>query len=508
MAIPRFVFPALLVLAAAALPAAAVAIPATPLMTLYRFNGDVDVPFYDVDRFLRDGPVRPAGTLAQGSSVLPCLVIRNGRPVTDASGTPFVGFEVVVDARKATPADAGAFESVAAQRESLTVAHHHCPPGTRHVLDVRRLYAMGKPPRFDPPLLGDRPLQKGDSELDGIVRSFHASAFCAAANRELIGRKAALERAWSRFAEANPGRWPAAALRRARHLDFVLRTAIFEGHLDRGCNAYGACERNAIVLSVRNRARERCLRGQGCRAEGDFEGVATTVSQYNIWDEFLTQTTGLTSCFLRPDLRGHPTYGRLQAMYAQSRADAETILFGDDRALQRAFPENGLAELRQLRHYYHPPAMGKCFPGHPRLEYMTGAVARRGDAFALVANTRIEVGARADGGYRFRQASVAGDGDRDVVTTRDAFPGFLVDPRKVSLRGASGCTPFGTSPRCRHGAGGRHRRTPGWLASGKPLALVCRVGDRGEACSDAPRPRSATVGGLCDKEMQTVAGVP
>lgn len=477
-------------------------------MTLYRFNGALDVPYYDVDRFLRDGPVRPAGTLAQGSSVIPCLVVRDGKPVTDAGGTPFVGFEVVVDAKQATPEDSGLFESVAERRKALTVAHHHCPAGTRHVLDVRKLYAMGKPPRFDPPRLGERPPQDGDGELDSIVRSFHASRFCEAANRKLIGRKAALERAWTQFVADNPGGWPAASLRRARHLDFVLRTAIFEGHLDRGCNAYGACERNAIVLSIRNRARERCLRGQGCRSEGDFEGVSTTVSQYNIWDEFLTQTTGLTSCFLRPELRAHDTYGKLQAMYAQSGPDAEKILFGDDRKLQQAFPANALGQLRQLRHYYHPPAMGKCFPGHPRLEYMTGAVARRGSAFALIANTRIEVGARDGAGYRFRQAEIRSEGDRDVVTAHDRYPGFTVDARKVSLKGSGGCTPHGTSPRCRHEGAVRHRRTPGWLATGKPLALDCRVQARGETCRAEPALQSARVGGLCDKEMQPVAGVP
>jgi len=36
-----------------------------------------------------------------------------------------------------------------------------------------------------------------------------------------------------------------------------MRTAIYEGHLDRGCNAYGACERNIIALSIRNRAQPR-----------------------------------------------------------------------------------------------------------------------------------------------------------------------------------------------------------------------------------------------------------
>ena len=501
---------AAVVSAAPALPADASAppIPATPLMTVYRFNGALDVPYYAVESFLRDGATRPAGTIAQGSSVLPCLVVRDGKPVTDASGTPFVGFEVVVDARTATPESTAVFEAVDARRKASRVENHHCPPGIRFVLDIRRIFDLGKPPRFDPARPAGLAPQGADGELDEIVRAFHASPFCEAANRRLIGRKAALERAWGQFVAEGGARWPASSLRRARQLDFVLRTALFEGHLDRGCSAYGACERNAIVLSIRNRARERCLRGQGCREPGDFEGVATKVSQYNIWDEFLAQTSGLTACFLRPDLRAQPSYGKLQAMYEQSRGDAERILFGDDGTLARAFPANGLADLRSLRHYYHPPAMGKCFPGERRLEYMSGAVARRGNDFALIANTRIHVGRRVDGGYHFQQALVDTSGDRDFVTSVDLYPGFVVDARKVSLQPASRCTPYGTSARCRHGDAGRHRRTPSWLASGKPLALTCAVRARGEQCSGEARQVQATVGGLCDKDMQTVAGVP
>ena len=82
---------------------AAADIPATPVMTLYRFNGDLNMPYYDVEQFQGAGALAPAGTLAQGTTLVPCLVIRDGRPLTNLAGTPFVGFEVVVDARNATP---------------------------------------------------------------------------------------------------------------------------------------------------------------------------------------------------------------------------------------------------------------------------------------------------------------------------------------------------------------------------------------------------------------------
>ena len=58
-------------------------IPATPLMTLYTFNDPIETPYYAIDTFARSGAELPAGTLSQGSSVVPCLVIRNGQPLTD-----------------------------------------------------------------------------------------------------------------------------------------------------------------------------------------------------------------------------------------------------------------------------------------------------------------------------------------------------------------------------------------------------------------------------------------
>ena len=79
-------------------------IPATPVMTLYRFNGNLEIPYYDIESFAQSGPSRPAGRLTQGTSLIPCLVIRDGRPLTDRQGTPYVGFEIVVNSRTATPA--------------------------------------------------------------------------------------------------------------------------------------------------------------------------------------------------------------------------------------------------------------------------------------------------------------------------------------------------------------------------------------------------------------------
>lgn len=483
-------------------------IPATAVMTLYRFNGPLEIPYYGVDAFQRSGTRVPAGTLAQGTSVIPCLLIRDGRPLTDASGTPFVGFDVVVDSRLATRDSAEHFRTMAAARRSMTVSNHHCASSAAYVLDARNLFALDKPPMFEPVYTG-RPVGgevggESTSESDRIIRAFHDSPQCDEANRELVGRHAALQRGWSRFSAENAGRWSGEALSRARHLDYTMRTAIYEAHLDRGCNAYGTCERNIVALSIRNRARESCQRGQGCSYVGDFEGVASKVSQYNIWDEYLTQVSGLTSCFLRRD-RGD----RVRAIYEHSVADVERILFGDDRDLAEIFPRSFVGDLRTLRHYYHPPAMGKCFPGHPRIEFMAGAVARNGSDYALLANTRIEVGEKTPGGYLFKDVVVQDEGDRDAILVLDHYRGFVVDGRKVTLRGSAGCLPYGIPRNCRSDSIGRYRRAPGWLNAGDALEIHCRVPDRGDQCQkEIEPPDVVSVGGVCDTQMRPVGRVP
>lgn len=498
-------------------------IPATPVMTLYKFNGDLEIPYFGIDTFQKKGPTSPAGTLTQGSSLIPCLVIRNGRPLTDSSGTPFVGFQVVVDSRKATPASTEQFKKAVAERQSMTVPNHHCDGSVKHVIDIRSLYALEKAPFFDPPV--SAALEKGGSPnagqgpLDEIVRAFHNSAQCEQASGSLVGRRTALERAWSRFIADNKGRWPGEALQQARHLDYTLRTALFEGHYDRGCNAYGACERDVIALTIRNRG-GACSSRQGCASPGDFQGVSSAVSQYNIWDEYLTQISGLTSCFLRRDLgsadvtlNGQESprasyYDKLRGMYEQNLADFQRILFGDDRDLREIFQGASLNDVKSLRHYYHAPAMGKCFPGQDRVEYISGAVATKGNDFALIANKRILVGDKTNGGYFFREFVVKEEEDRDVTSVLDNYPGFVVDGRKVELKRPTNCPAYGIPPGCKLDSIGRYRKTPSWLNAGKPLELQCRIRDRGEKCRSEERPTTVSVGGSCDTQMRPVAGVP
>ena len=93
---------------------------------------------------------------------------------------------------------------------------------------------------------------------------------------------------------------------------------------------------------------------------------------------------------------------------------------------------------------------------------MAGAVARHGDDFALIANTRIEVGDKVGKDYRFRSFRVEETEARDVVDIRDDYPGFLVDGRKVTLAPPSGCRPYGIPAGCPPGAASGRRRRCTW----------------------------------------------
>jgi len=153
--------------------------------------------------------------------------------------------------------------------------------------------------------------------------------------------------------------------------------------------------------------------------------------------------------------------------------------------------------------------MGKCFPQYDRIEYITGAVAKKGNNFALIANARIQVGKPIPGGYFFRQFTVREETARDVAVITDSYPGFVIDGRRVSLKGApSRCVPYGIPAGCAFKEIGRYRRTPPWVSAGKPLTVTCLVVDRGERCLAAGgKPQTIKIGGPCEIEIRPFTGI-
>ena len=488
-------------------------VPATPVLTLYQFNGPLEIPYYNADTFQDTRTSAPAGYLAQGSSVIPCVVVRSSQPLTDKDGTPFVGFRIVIDASEASINSAEKLRTSFQERHSMSVANHHCQSSVKYVIDVRKLHPQGKVPFFDPSVSIETKRGGGytpQGNLDRIVREFHNSPYCASSNRNLTKRRLALEKSWGQFIRENKGRWSARELEYAQHLDYSMRTAIFEGHLNRGCNAYGGCERNIIALTIRNRAKENCLKSRGCSERGDYKSVATKISQYNIWDEYLTQISGITSCFLRDDLDNSSNgeyYALLRSMYEQSVPDIQIILFGEDADLQKIFFKASLKDLKELRHYYHPPAMGKCFPNYDGVEYITGAIARKGSEYILFANHWIQIDQKVDNGYFFRDFILELTDERDNVQLLNQYNGFVIDGRKVSSKTPSRCVPYGIPSGCVFTEVGRYRRLPPWHSSGKYLEIMCQIRDKAENCQSSVNLKSVKVGSTCDTQMRLMTGV-
>ncbi len=141
------------------------------------------------------------------------------------------------------------------------------------------------------------------------------------------------------------------------------------------------------------------------------------------------------------------------------------------------------------------------------MEYISGAVARKGTDFALITNTRIEVGNKGENGYRFREFLFEEMLRKDLIRIVDNYPGFEVDARKVSLKTPSACPPYGIHRSCNHSSIGSYRRTPPWLKSGKALGLQCKIRDRGANCRGGGSLKTVTVGGTCNTQMRPVTGV-
>jgi len=166
-----------------------------------------------------------------------------------------------------------------------------------------------------------------------------------------------------------------------------------------------------------------------------------------------------------------------------------------------------LSDIKALRHYYHALAMGKCFPNYKRVEYMSGAVAKKGRDFALIANTRTQVGSEGENNYGFREFLFEETPKKDLIRIVDNYPGFEVDARKVLLKSPAACPPYGIPRGCNHRSIGRYRRTPPWLEAGKALGLRCKIRDRGANCRGRGSLKTVTVGGTCDTQMRPVTGV-
>jgi len=180
-----------------------------------------------------------------------------------------------------------------------------------------------------------------------------------------------LQQGWSRFGAENATRWSSEALgRRGSSTSRCGRPSSRDTSTADAMRTVLASATSSRCPSVIGRA-NRAASGQGCVSSATSKAWRRMFRSYNIWDEYLTQVT-------RPDLLLPAPRHRRQRRQARRHPCAprspmsSAILFGDDRDLEAVFPRSSLGNLKALRHYYHPPAMGKCFPDYPQVEFMAG----------------------------------------------------------------------------------------------------------------------------------------
>jgi len=171
-------------------------------------------------------------------------------------------------------------------------------------------------------------------------------------------------------------------------VDLASRTVQYESHANWSENDKGQCEWDIIALTLINRT-TACsgstkYEHYGCETGGDVVGISTAPKQYHIWRDNSANSTFIGSCFLRSDLKegeylnlsrslGNKYRNRVIA-YENIIVRTEEILstrnefmtfkfevLSYDGKTNLSFWEKERAILG-LRHYYHPQAMGQCYP--------------------------------------------------------------------------------------------------------------------------------------------------
>jgi hypothetical protein len=538
-------------------------------MSVYKWASQLKLPVYAPNRLPINGAKpKPAGYLRQGTKLLPCIVMRGGQPIPHARAQPFVGYEVLLDEpdtsgmntnsltkyQDALPDRLAAFRRQVDSLKDTRVPSHECAKGyAGPVINARLLVKLSRaPPAFREPKREKvvtaedttsqvRALVTGPDQVRELATIYHDSKFCASVNKHVHGRRNRMLQSWRDFVDLVESLRPEmkVSARLASQADIVARTATFEGDLVHGCTAHGLCEIDLITLSVRNRGdHTRCSNGDkqfACKYKGDYASAAASVTQYNIWDHLFTMKDSITSCYLRSDLSPERSYAgpwldrfgevsddarakyrKEQARFSAAFSRTELILSTPRAELKNLFRAENEADIHELRHYFHPKAMGKCLPRDPRQEYMPAAYVKRGDSFFLLLRERVLVGASIRDpvlgqAFEFSLAEVASDSsgvERVIPTT--PMPDVLVASSRVALGTPSRCTPYGVEASCKFDKVLRHRRTPPWLTSGTAARVTCRnVPDGPKDCSSpAADVRPVTLGGRCSIDFMPMSRVP
>jgi len=176
----------------------------------------------------------------------------------------------------------------------------------------------------------------------------------------------------------------------AMRVDMASRTVLYESHPEWMEESIGQCEWDIIALSLRNRAAacrpKKFKNHYGCKTKGDILGVATSSANYNIWRDQDANETNIGSCFLRPDLKDGEYINipddekeffrkRVNAYEKVVERTHEIFSLPEQELLDKfdvlSFKGNSTPTTNEkrrgvlgLKHYFHPQAMGQCYPDH------------------------------------------------------------------------------------------------------------------------------------------------
>ncbi len=325
----------------------------------------------------------------------------------------------------------------------------------------------------------------------------------------------------------------------AMRVDLATRTVLYESHPSWMGQDMGQCEWDVIALTLRNRA-DLCKKHYGCRFKGDVVGVATSPSQYNIWRDGDANGTFIGSCFLRPDLRDgeylnleddeKAFFRRRVIAFENAVKRTHQILSVSEYELRDQFdvlsydgnsdptPEMKSRGLRGLRHYFHPEAMGQCYPSHYKdTRWVTAAYVEHRytsedgtpqSNYSLIRRRRVLPQSQVGDSWSFFAAEIFEERNRNREMTyawNENTYGNGVLPASVVFKypnDSNQCTYRGTHPEC--SVGETHedhtyrKMKQSWFNpkhGGKSISIQCRIP---KSCSESDCPR---FNGRCDSRM-------
>jgi len=459
------------------------------------------------------------GHLEGGTKIIPHIVMRNNKPLLIWRRI-YVGFSLP---GKESPEKGVVGISGLTTKESDIPRE---PPLTPAMLEefIRKIDNNKKTKYCNPQYYKT-------SNVFDLIKEFHNTT-CNRKVPQGQSQRKGLLRKWDHFVreKSQVSKGAHALAKKAREIDIATRTALYEGNIDNGCTSYAICERDIILLTIRNRAKDkRCRKSYrvfGCKRLNDFAGIASSPSQYSIWSENFMNNTYITSCFLRDDLsknnsptrEGEKDYRKKIKIFKNTIQRAEKILYSRSGELEKMFKilnKKKGQRLNAIKHYYHPEAMPRCNPDYySKSALIEAAYVEMNGKYYLLRQRRIipEKSERSDM-YSFKVFAP------DTLKPLDLYPGGQIHRSFIDFRDHYTCTSYGVPEECYDQSSSddiTHRKMPDWYLRIKSKGswspeLMCNISEEmGEDCSEektVDAKKRPVPGGFCNKKFIPVGGV-